>query len=58
MPKKIIPEIKHKIKEELKEYKTGIFGNLADKYQVSKSSIILIYKILEIENIKKEQHNE
>ena len=49
MPKKIIPEIKLKIKEELKQYRTGIFGYLADKYQVSKSSIILIYKMLEAE---------
>lgn len=49
MSSRIPLEIKHKIKEELKEYRTGIFGYLADKYQVSKSSIIIIYKMLEAE---------
>lgn len=49
MSARIPNEIKLKIKEELKEYRTGIFGYLADKYHVSKSSIILIYKILEAE---------
>lgn len=49
MALRIPVEIKHKIKEELKEYRTGILGYLADKYQVSKSSIIIIYKILEAE---------
>jgi len=49
MASRISTEIKLKIKEELKEYRTGIFGYLAEKYQVSKSSIITIYKILEAE---------
>jgi hypothetical protein len=49
MPSRIPAEIKHKIKEELKQYRTGILGYLADKYQISKSSVIIIYKILEAE---------